>query len=318
MLCRGDEGGEEKPKRVLLDEGEALDRERRRALERDDCSLLAVGKVGEHVVDGEDHAGEGREALRERRALRRLDDAPPARRFVVRDGGRAALGEVLRAGDRPGRAEEGHLARVDLRGQLARSRRTVGPGCVRVEARQKRDRTDDDGLAGRERARRAHRVGLRLGSLDDRGLVECVHLRVDRIGDSVDGLGVGPVAVELGKVGVRPTGEGHGPEHRPQMLTGKPDPAGVRHLLALVEDEHAGDGDAVQREHRAKIDELALGVVRHEDGELERRSDRQGVAARLLEVCGGSEARRGGDRRRRWSSRRARSSAASRSDSGLP
>ena len=68
------------------------------------------------------------------------------------------------------------------------------------------------------------------------------------------------------------------------MLAGKPDPAGVRHLLALVEDEHAGDGDAVQREHRGKIDELALGVVRHEDGELERRSDRQGVAARLLEV----------------------------------
>ena len=112
--------------------------------------------------------------------------------------------EVLHAAGRPRCTEQRELARVNGVRELSRgSDRLIGH-CHGIEPSLERDRRNDDRLALSKRQRCLHSLGLGLERLDNRDVVEGVHLRCDRTEDRVHRVRDVPRAVELAEVQIGP------------------------------------------------------------------------------------------------------------------
>ena len=203
---RGEVGNQE-VESAFVGHSQGLDREGIARLAGDELAIFPLLEVGEDMVEGEDHTGAGGELLRGGWRVIALDDAAPAGRLEVCRRGNAALDQPVQAADRPTRAEEGHLARIDLWRELARRGLRLFAGGHGVEALLEGDRADDHWTPAAVGVRGPHRLGLAGDVLHQRELVEGVDLGIDGVDDAILGRTRRPEAVELAEVRVRAAGE---------------------------------------------------------------------------------------------------------------
>src|SRR5215212_2794572 len=131
------------------------------------------------MVEGEDHTGAGGKLLRGRWRVIALDDAAPAGRLKVCRRGNATLDQPVQAANRPTRAEERHLARIDLWRELTGYGLRLFPGGHGIEALLEGDWADDHWTPAAVAVRGPYRLRLPGDVLHHREPVERVDLGID-------------------------------------------------------------------------------------------------------------------------------------------